>query len=246
MKHKKVSLLIFSLFLVGYQVSPAVSMRTPSKLKVAAGTIAGGAVGGGLAVLLTRLGEVGLDCTIHNGWIGFRGQWDLSRTLVCSFATTASALLGGCISYGYFTPEGKLSRAAEKVKSVDQRLLKYIQNSQNVEEFAKKIQFHYKNSSFPTIAALEYLQLKRPELLSAKEALENLLKNSTDYPQLEAEINELLSFIDTILPAIEQGVVLIRSDAAFETKWQAYMLEKELRAMRAELASIRMQNALRR
>jgi len=247
MQHKKVSLLIFSLLLASYQISPAATMSDSSKLKVAAGTIASGAIGGGLAVLLTRLVRVGLDCTIYdNGWIGIRGEWDLSRTVICSLATAASALLGGSISYYCFTPEGKLSRAAKKVKSVDQSLLHSIDTSQTIEEFAKKIQFHYKNSSFPTIAAFEHLQLKRPELISAKEALENLLKNSVDYPQLEAEINELLSSIDTMLLLIEQGVDLIRSDAAFETKWQAYMLEKRLREIQSELASIKMQNALRR
>jgi len=239
---KKLSFVAISIFLlVGNNSESKIS--DVSKLKVAVGTVVSGAIGGGLATLLTRSGSLDLEMDFHYKWFGLSfGSWNLDRKLVCAAATTVSSLIGAYVSYYYFTPEGKLSTVSKMIQSLDQTLLKMIDSSSNFDQFAKKVQFHYKKyTAFPTILAFEYLEANRVALIEAKAELERMLDLIFDYPQLEDEILENLSAIDLCMPTIERGIDIIRSDVSFEAKWQAYMLEKRLAEMQREISNLKWQ-----
>jgi len=238
-------LLFFAVITVNLNISvTAASMSSSSQLKVATGTAVSGAIGCGLSALLAYAcnWEKIYHRDLKSGLLTSHWQFEKTKSMIiCSIATVASSLIGGYISYCYFTPEGQVNSAGKTVKSVDIELLHLINTSTDYDQFYDKIKFFFKKSSFPTIVVFEYLDKKRSGLLWAKEILEQLLKKIAEYQHLEYEIVDLLDSINTMMPMIEKGIDIIRSDPSFDAKWEAHMLEKRLHAMEQELSSIRWQ-----
>lgn len=119
--------ILFSLLLVGtFDRTYSFELTNSTKLKVAASAIVSGVVGNSIAVSLTKLGSFDLNVSAHYKCLGV--SWtarNLNSKLVNSIATVASALIGGGVSYYYFTPEGEIVSDSKEDNVNRSRFIKF-------------------------------------------------------------------------------------------------------------------------
>ncbi len=196
-------------------------------LKVASGAVISGIIGGGLGALLSEAHDVNVGWRGDNYFfkIGLQ-QWNINKIIAIVLGSAASALMGGGVSYFYFTPEGTVARAIKTVKSVDHRLLECISESVGYSDFAKRIQFYFTRASFPTIAAFQYLTKKKHELVKILSNLTEIVHRADDCHHLKNDIEDLIDSIHSMIPVMKKGMDLIMEDPSFQTKWHAHIIEE--------------------
>jgi len=154
-----------------------------------------------------------------------------------AFAGLLSSLVGYKVTSDFFTPEGQLSRVWTFVCSIDRSLLDNIETSSSFEEFNEKIKWTNRVSSNAGMKILEYLEEKRDKLFEKEEMIKGL--NFSFYPHIKDDVDFLRERLIKTIILCQKGIDLVKSDPEFYLKWQAYLLEKQLNAIKHELSAMK-------
>jgi len=205
------------------QAIPTVQTCLYSKCKIAAASVISGAIASGISSYIVTE--------------GFENVPSKAGVIASSILAVLSSFIGYKVTYSFFTPEGKLSCALKIVRSCDQELLEIIKTSSNFEEFNEYIKWQSLGSFYPEMLILEYLEKKRDELFNTEKMIKAL--DSSFYSHIASEVSYLSNRIRGIIIMCQKGIDLIKSDPNFVLKWQGYMLEKQLNAIKHELSAMK-------
>ena len=208
MLRKKVTLLCFILIFSHANLKP-IPMYDSSKIKILVGFLVSGGIGGWIA-----------------SWFvsdDHKPYWEKKEKIICASFAGVAGILGAFSTFHFFTPEGKIRRARNTLRSLDTSLLRQSGYELGEETNGGLVyRLNRRRGAYPLVDAVRYLESKEQEL----ESRERLLSDQ-DHPHGHPDARASLREIRVKLQQIDDVKSALKNSSSYWEQHRQYQEEQD-------------------